>query len=219
MPRMSGAARRALVEERQTQILTAAARVFAAKGFDRATIRDVARAAGLAEGSIYNYFHDKQDLLVHLPRVFIQPRIEALKARTSAAGAGDGARERLPDPTEMLSGLAQNIVEVVTQNREIARILFTTLPIMDAETRGEYMREVPAYAFEALEAYLRAQQAAGRFRTDVDAAVAARMFPGVVMFYLMIQEVLQPAGWPRIEYDKVVPTMVDVFLHGLEKKE
>ena len=38
-------------------------RVFAAKGFTRATIRDVARAAGVADGAIYNYFANKKALL------------------------------------------------------------------------------------------------------------------------------------------------------------
>jgi len=55
-----------LVAARRTQILDAATRVFASKGFNRATIRDVAQDAGVADGTIYNYFANKTDLLFGL---------------------------------------------------------------------------------------------------------------------------------------------------------
>jgi AcrR family transcriptional regulator len=48
---------------RRDHILDAATRVFAAKGYRVATIRDVARAAGVADGTIYNYFANKDALL------------------------------------------------------------------------------------------------------------------------------------------------------------
>ena len=51
---------------RRTQILEAATRVFAEKGYHRATTKDVARAAGMAEGTIYLYFENKSELLIAL---------------------------------------------------------------------------------------------------------------------------------------------------------
>jgi AcrR family transcriptional regulator len=83
MPRISASAKRALIEERKKQILDAAAHVFAEKGFEGATISDIARAAGIAEGSIYNYFKNKHDLLVSLPRQMIEPTIVNVSARMS----------------------------------------------------------------------------------------------------------------------------------------
>src|SRR5215469_14018785 len=55
-----------LIAARRTQILDAATRVFASTGFNRATIRDVAQAPGVADGTIYNYFANKTDLLFGL---------------------------------------------------------------------------------------------------------------------------------------------------------
>ena len=49
---------------RRTQILDAAMAVFAERGYHRATIREVARTAGVADGTIYNYFADKEALLL-----------------------------------------------------------------------------------------------------------------------------------------------------------
>ena len=51
---------------RRSHILEAAAGVFAEKGFHRATIKDVARAAGVSDGSIYNVFENKMALLLSL---------------------------------------------------------------------------------------------------------------------------------------------------------
>src|SRR5271157_4472806 len=56
--------REQLVTARRNQILDAATKVFAAKGFHRATIKDVARAAAIADGTIYNYFENKTALLL-----------------------------------------------------------------------------------------------------------------------------------------------------------
>lgn len=209
MPRLNVHARRALVQERQQQILQAAARVFAEKGFESATIREVARVARVSEGSIYRYFKNKQDLLVHLPRQFIQPPIEAFRAATMSAGATPLS------PEELLLSIARNMVMVMTHNRELMRVLLTSLPMMDEATRATYIREVPAYAMETFESYIVAQQNAGVFRPDMDPAIAARILPGMVMFFLFVQEIVQPADLPHFEYEKIIPHVVQIFLHGV----
>lgn len=208
MPRLSYHARKALVQERQQQILQAAAQVFAEKGFDAATIRDVARAAGVAEGSIYLYFKNKQDLLVHLPRQFMLPPVEAFHAAANRSAAP-------VSPDALLQFVAENIVTVVQHNRDLIRVLFTTLPNLDEQTRAAYLREGPGYAVERIEEYIRAQQAAGIFRADVNPEIAARALPGMLLFFLLVQEVLQPADMPRFEYRDVIPVVVQIYLRGM----
>jgi TetR/AcrR family transcriptional regulator, fatty acid metabolism regulator protein len=212
MPRLTHHAKKTLVQERQQQILQAAAQVFAEKGFDGATIRDIARAAGVSEGSIYLYFKNKQDLLVHLPRQFMQPPVDALR---SAIADSDTP----PSPEELLQFVAKNIVHVVTHNRELMRVLFTSLPMMDEETRSTYMREGPAYAVETIEKYIRAQQAAGVFRDDLNPTIAARILPGMMLFFLLIQEILKPKDLERFEYDEVIPNVISIFLYGVSNEE
>lgn len=55
-----------LASTKRAHILDAAARVFAEKGFHATTVRDVARAAGVADGTIYNHFENKGALLLGL---------------------------------------------------------------------------------------------------------------------------------------------------------
>ena len=206
MPRLTVPAHRALVQERQKQILDAAARIFAEKGFAGTTIRDVARAAGVSEGSIYLYFKNKQDLLVHLPRQFMQPPLEAFQQASVQGGT---------DPEHLLRFMAQNMVNVITQNRELMRVLFTSLGTMDDATRATYMREVPLYAMDLIQKYIRAQQAAGIFRQDIDPAIASRVLPGMMIFFLISQEIIQPENLPYLPYDELIPAIIQIFLHGI----
>src|SRR5205807_2990707 len=55
-----------LIAARRNQILDAATRVFAEKGFHRATIKDIARVAGIADGTIYTYFASKTAVLLDI---------------------------------------------------------------------------------------------------------------------------------------------------------
>src|ERR1700720_587575 len=52
-----------VVEDRREQIIDAAMRIFAQKGFARATNKDIAREAGITPGLIYHYFESKEALL------------------------------------------------------------------------------------------------------------------------------------------------------------
>jgi AcrR family transcriptional regulator len=54
-------------EARKEQILTAAERIFAGKGFADATVSEVAREAGLSDATIYEYFSSKEELLFSIP--------------------------------------------------------------------------------------------------------------------------------------------------------
>ena len=61
---MTDAIQAQIIEARRNQILDAAATVFAEKGFHPTTIKDIAKVAGIADGTIYNYFKNKSALLI-----------------------------------------------------------------------------------------------------------------------------------------------------------
>ncbi|RIK24935.1 MAG: hypothetical protein DCC52_11840, partial [Chloroflexi bacterium] len=120
-----------------------------------------------------------------------------------------------PAPDQILQFIAQNMVNIVTQNRELVRVLFTAVPLMDETLRAEYIQQMPLYAMEALENYIRAMQKTGVFRADLDAAIVARIYPGMALFFLLVQEVLQPPGMTRFDYARVLPVIVEIYLRGI----
>src|ERR1700684_4125739 len=52
-----------LIRDRREQLIRAALEVFQEKGFHATTVRDIGRAAGLTQGTIYNYVRSKEDIL------------------------------------------------------------------------------------------------------------------------------------------------------------
>lgn len=66
------------IKDKRARILDAAEKAFADKGFAAATISDIARRAKVAEGTIYEYFTNKQDLLMSIPKDRFQGHIEKL---------------------------------------------------------------------------------------------------------------------------------------------
>src|SRR5512141_961309 len=75
------------------RILEAAVKVFARKGYTAATVAEVAREAGVADGTIYLYFKSKDDILVHFFRFKAQQVFDRFRAAV-AAGADAGAKLR-----------------------------------------------------------------------------------------------------------------------------
>src|SRR5258705_4327174 len=90
--RLQAVAGRADKADGRDAILRAAIETFAARGFFNAQVADVARAAGVAAGTVYLYFRSKDDLLVS---IFEKTMREALAEGRAAAADLDEPRERL----------------------------------------------------------------------------------------------------------------------------
>jgi AcrR family transcriptional regulator len=82
-PRAAG---RPLVREPIDEILHQAGVIFAGKGFDAATTREIAEAAGLRPASIFHYFPKKIDILVALSRRVLRPHLELVRAARDDTG-------------------------------------------------------------------------------------------------------------------------------------
>jgi TetR/AcrR family fatty acid metabolism transcriptional regulator len=206
MSRLSAAARRELVEERKLQILKAASRVFARKGFERATVSAVAREAGLAEGSIYNYFKNKDDLLASIPHLMVVPAVQPLVLEPDAP---------VPPAEQALQALAHNIVAAIRQNADVVRVVLSALPSMSAKSRRIYLEQTPFYALSILEGFVVSQIKAGKFRADLDPVLAARIFPGMLFAFLLLQEIIVTDHSEQLDYDAIVEHVVAVYLHGV----
>ncbi len=81
------------LKARKEQILEAAGKVFAKKGFHEATISEIAREAGLSDATIYEYFSTKEELLFSIPRETTRKGMERMKGYLKfIRGAGNKIR-------------------------------------------------------------------------------------------------------------------------------
>jgi AcrR family transcriptional regulator len=152
-------------EERREQLIAAAARVIARSGYDAATVRDVAREAGVSTGVIAYYFDGKDDLFAHVLRS------ASREFRTRLQHARDEART----PRERLLALA----EAATPSDEEAErahalwIDFWARAARDPALAGLTVRLYDGWRQEIAET-VRDGQRAGAFRADADPEAFAR---------------------------------------------
>src|SRR2546422_9003162 len=103
--------------DKRARILDAAIRVFAERGFHSATVAEIARAAGVADGTIYLYFKGKDDLLLRL----FDEKMTGLVAEVKAALA----QER--SAAEKLKRFIQLHLALVERNPDLAAVLIVEL--------------------------------------------------------------------------------------------
>src|ERR671925_456315 len=107
-PRRDGAD--SAVFDKRDAILRAAAQVFARRGYFQSQVADIARAAGVAAGTVYLYFRSKDDLLV---TIFERTMKETL-------AEGEAVIEGVKDPRERLRRIARLHLERMGRDRDLA---------------------------------------------------------------------------------------------------
>lgn len=121
-----------LILARKNQILDAAARVFASKGFHAATIKDIARDAGIADGTIYNYFDSKTTLLFAIferMRDALQPTEPVANLQPDDVRGAIRAFVSLP------------LLALRGDNFELFRVVMSEIMVND-ELRAQYAQQV-----------------------------------------------------------------------------
>jgi len=164
-----------LIATRRTQILEAATTLFAEKGFARTTIKEIAQAAGLAEGTIYLYFKNKDALLLAL----LDQLNESERRAVDLAQAGTGGLEDF-----MRSYLAHRLTHM-QQDMPLLQALLGEM-LINNKLGQQYYEQIiaPTYAL-GLEPF-KELIARGQMR-DLDPALTVRAIPALVLGLLMLQ--------------------------------
>ncbi len=197
------------VTERRAQIIEAAARVFAQKGFHQATTKEIAQEAGIAEGTIYLYFAGKEDLLV---TVLTQPTVSLfLEIAGDAESLGN-------DDATTLSQALRAALAMGQQYADYLRLFLSAIQAVDDEVRQRVYLRLEEQIGPAFQGYVQQRIAAGVFR-DLDARVVTEALVGMCLIFIITQELLQAQRVRPLDFDAVVPVLVDLFLHGIVKRE
>jgi AcrR family transcriptional regulator len=150
----SSSRRRERKLHRQGEILTAAFEVFSAHGYEATRIDDVAREAGIAKGTIYLYFRNKEQLFRAVVRSLVQKRFDAIP------GIFQGTAEQLL--RELLSRMYSQVVRN-EKVRSIVRLLIAESGRFPQLTEI-YHREIIAPGMKAVRQALMQGIASGEFR-------------------------------------------------------
>ena len=182
------------------QIIEAAVRVFARKGYFNSRVSDVAREAGIAAGTIYLYFKTKEDILTTLFREKMAEFVSALwKAMADQ-----------PDAEAKVRRLVHLHFDLLERNPELAEVVQVELRQGQKFFRGASSQEIGSY-FALIASVLEEGVAAGRFRADLPVKVATKMLFGA-MDQMATSWVLGKREYRLVD---TAGAVADLFLQGV----
>jgi TetR/AcrR family fatty acid metabolism transcriptional regulator len=191
-----------LISARKNQILDAAARVFASKGFHAATIKDIARDAGIADGTIYNYFDNKTTLLFAIferMRDALQPTAPVTDLQSDDVHGAIRAFVSLP------------LLALRGDNFELFRVVMSEIMVND-ELRAQYAQQVLTPTLSVAEVAFQHWVELGLIKTEqgrLIVRVLSGMVMGLMLQYIMDDDLLH-AHW------EALPDIVtDLIMRGI----
>ncbi|MDP5015715.1 TetR/AcrR family transcriptional regulator [Anabaena sp. UHCC 0187] len=190
----------------RTRILQAAQRLFAAKGFEGTTTRELAQTAGVAEGTLFRHFANKKAILVEV----------------ATSGWVDILTDLLTELSEMASykaiaQLMRRRMWNLQKNADIMRVCFMEVQF-HPDLRDRIQTEVIDKMTAVAEAFFQTAIDKGIYR-QMDAKLGAKVFLGLFAIAGFSDHTLiDPNASPQ-EMQKMAEGLADIFLNGVLAKE
>jgi AcrR family transcriptional regulator len=160
---------------RRKQILDAATQVFAEKGFHRATIKDIARVAGIGDGTIYTYFASKTEVLLGI--------LHRLNEST------EREQQLMPESDQDLrsffTAYLRQRMALLWPNAEVFQAVLPEM-LVNEELREIYYQQVLAPTFIVAEHSFQVQSATGQVQS-IDVPLTVRAIAGMIFGLLTLQ--------------------------------
>lgn len=186
--------------DKREAILRAATTVFAHNGYFNSKVADIAREAGVADGTVYLYFKSKEDILHSIFDRSVEDAIAEARKKI----------ESLSDPREKLRQIAHLHLERLGADRDLA-------VVFQVELRGstKFMEEFSAAGFAEYLMLIRSTfeegQQAGLFRSDLNAKVVAKILFGA-LDEMATNWILSKR---RYKLGPMADQVLDIFLNGV----
>ena len=191
--------------EKRRRILEAAVRTFGRRGFHEARIAEIAAAAKVAEGTVYLYFRNKEDLL----GVVFDESMDDVLAKGRAI-----ARSKAP-AGERLTGLVDLHLEFIGSDRDLASVFQIELR-RSARLVERFSRSKLVEYFRLLGEVLRDGIANGEFRRNLDPRLAVRVLFGA-SDEILSEWLLSGEKKPSADAKQLVGTLLEGFAAREEK--
>ncbi|MGA1862897.1 TetR/AcrR family transcriptional regulator [Deferribacter thermophilus] len=156
-------------ENKFERILNSAIKVIGDKGFHNAKIKDIAIEADVADGTIYNYFQNKEDILVTIFKIKLEEYVNNAKKEIV----------NIENPKDKLKVLIKYHIKIMTDNPDLAKVLQIELRQPHVELRVKVRKNLRNY-FKVIEEVLEEGKEKGSFSPDLDVYLAREMFFGTL---------------------------------------
>jgi AcrR family transcriptional regulator len=190
------------VSKRRDEILQVAAELFAAKGYEETTIREIGDAAGILSGSLYHHFQTKEEMLHELVRRFVTmvPQYQAIVDR------GEGPKETIKEM--MALGL-----RTAVSNPEIVAITVHERKFLARHPAFAYVQSAWKQINAVWYGVIQHGVEAGVFRDDLDPRLMLRAINDLAAAAVGSY---QPSG--RYSVEEIIDTRVALIFGGIERR-
>jgi AcrR family transcriptional regulator len=189
-------------EARRRQILMGAAQVFAEKGFHKATTKEIAQVAGVSEGTIYNYFNDKRELLLAMIELIATQSLKSIIADHPPA-----------DPKEFFTMLMRDRYQLAHERGYLMAPIMAEI-FANPDLRKEVYNQIALPLASHLEQYIQAQIDSGHFR-PVNPLIVTRALVGAIMLNFAIKLSEVDSRYEAIPAEAMIEQLVSLFVNGL----
>jgi TetR/AcrR family transcriptional regulator, fatty acid metabolism regulator protein len=192
------------VSDKRTAILRSATRIFAQSGYFNAKVADIARDAGIADGTVYLYFKSKEEILHSI----FDEGMEDFFAE------GQKELAQLENPLDKLRKIAHLHLEKLSADRDLA-IVF------QVELRGstKFMEEFSAAGLaqylDLIRECFEEGQKAGLIRADLNAKVCTKILYGA-LDEMTTNWILSKKSYPL---EPMADVVLDIFFNGVTEKD
>jgi TetR/AcrR family transcriptional repressor of mexJK operon len=193
----------ALSPEKRTQILVGAAAVFAADGYEGASMARIALVAGVSKGTLYNHFDSKAALFT----AYVGEKCEQYLAHVFDSADHDG------DPADVLRGIGKRMLQMMLSDVGLAiyRVVIAEAAKFPALARG-FFEAGPARAIGFMADWLAEETRRGRLSVP-DPAFAAEQFFNLCQTRLVLRRKLEMLpDPPERDIEEVVEAAITMFL-------
>jgi len=189
--------------ERQASLISTAASLFAANGFNGTTTKAIAKAAGVSEALLFKHFPTKRALYgaILAETVTVHELLDAVE---------EAAKKR--DDRRVFALIAGFRIRPGVDSTLLRLLLFSALE--GHELSEMFFGKQHRVFYDHLAAYIEVRIGEGAFRT-VDPLLAARAFVGMVVHHRLLHEIFDVPM--HRSHQETVTTYVDLFLNGLSQ--
>jgi len=192
--------------DKRRAILDGAVRVFARQGYHATRVADIADEAGVAYGLVYHYFRSKEAVMTELFTVRWSLLLQA----------SDELYERDITAQEKLSGIAGFIIDSYRHDPELMKVIIVEVTRAANSFGATHLPEIRR-AYDTVAKIVADEQAAGRYRAEVDPDFVGMWFYGAIE-QLLTGWVLELIPTRDEDFERAKDMVVETLCWGLERR-
>jgi len=199
--------------DKRAIILDAALKTFVKRGYPDTKVAEIASEAGIAEGTIYNYFQSREELLLALFDEKWGMIIDEIRKKI----------RRIDDPNKKLKAVFATVVTMFRKNRQLAELFMVDIRQSSVFFNNYTINRIVEF-LDLIEELLEEGKRKGLYRKDLDTRVARMIIfgaaQGILLSWVLSESPAVKSKSFKFSLYQASKTLKDVFKSGLvgEKK-